>query len=99
QFIIPALVLYIFLFLIENMRRPLSVNKISFLAGNKIWGTALSAESQLKSFFAAMFALAMGFLSEFLGVGTALFLCGSAACVLFPLLLLENPDIRPDRGR
>jgi hypothetical protein len=85
---LPALsiVLYIGIYLLENLRKPMGIAYVSERMNQDALATALSAESQAETVFAALIALALGFASDLWGPGLGIMavsaLCLSAAWVL-----------------
>ncbi len=75
-----AIVFYVLIYLVENLRKPIGVGYISDQMEGDILATALSAESQLASLFASIVAIGLGFLSDLYGVGIALM---SVSLILF----------------
>jgi len=67
-----AILLFVMILLVQNFRRPVVVNFLSNQFEEKIMATALSAESQSETVFAALFALAFGFVIDWLGVGSGI---------------------------
>ncbi len=67
-----SVILFIGVFLTENLRRPMAVGYISELLNKDILVTALSAESQAQSLIATIVAFGIGILADILGVGTAI---------------------------
>ena len=84
SFFIVSIVLYIGIFIIENLRNPIGVAYVSELYKQDILATALSANSQAKSLFAAIIAPILGYLADTLGVGMGL-------AVLAFVLILSSP--------
>lgn len=85
-----AVIFYIAMFLIENLRKPIGMSYVSAKVDSQILATALSVESQLKSLFTAFFALILGFLSDKLGLAQALISVAIILIVLTALLRLPN---------
>jgi MFS family permease len=67
-----AIIFYIAIFLIENLRKPMGISYITDMMDRKIMATALSAESQAETLTAAMIAPIMGVVSDKLGIGYSL---------------------------
>jgi len=84
SFFIVSIVLYIGIFIIENLRNPIGVAYVSELYKQDILATALSANSQAKSLFAAIIAPILGYWSNYVGVGMGL-------AVLAFVLILSSP--------
>jgi len=67
-----AILLFIGILLVQNFRRPVVVNYLSNQFDEKIMATALSAESQSETVFAALLALLFGFVIDWLGVAAGM---------------------------
>ena len=89
---LPALsiVLYIGIYLLENLRKPMGIAYVSERMNQDALATALSAESQAETVFAAVIALALGFASDLWGPGLGI-VSVSALC-LFAAWLLRLPE-------
>lgn len=92
SFYFIAILFYIAIYLIENVRNPIGVAYISELYDNKILATALSANSQAKSLFAAILAPALGFLADKFGVGIALSSLAILILLTTPLYVLRKSN-------
>jgi MFS-type transporter involved in bile tolerance (Atg22 family) len=89
SFYFIAILFYIAIYLIENARNPIGVAYISELYDNKILATALSANSQAKSLFAAILAPILGFLADKFGIGIALSALALIILISTPLYLVK----------
>lgn len=69
---VGAVVLYVGIYLIENLRKPAGIAYVSDQMQSDILATALSAESQVETLVAAVLALLLGALSDKLGVAPSL---------------------------
>ncbi|MEE4197076.1 MAG: MFS transporter [Bacteroidales bacterium] len=67
-----SILFYVGIYIIENLRNPIGVAYVSELYQPKILATALSANSQAKSLFAAVLAPVLGYLADRYSVGIAL---------------------------
>lgn len=93
-FYILSIIFYIGIYLVENLRNPIGVAYVSELYKNSILATALSANSQSKSLFAAIFAPILGFLADQYGVGLALSILSLLIIVSTPLYLVKGQNMR-----
>lgn len=73
---ILAIVLFVLLYALQNVRRPMNIGFISENIDAKIMATGLSVETQLKTLFIAILSPIMGFFADTFGVGAALILIG-----------------------
>ncbi len=67
-----SIVFYVAISLIENLRNPIGVAFVSEHYKDEILATALSANSQAKSLFAAIIAPIIGFIADKYGIGIGL---------------------------
>lgn len=81
---------FLFIHLIENLRKPLMTGYVSDHVDSGILTSVLSVQSQMKTFFTALFAFLFGFIADRGGVGLAL-LTVSAGLILFAALPLNRP--------
>ena len=87
-----ALSILIFLgfYVLHNLRRPMNVSYISDQISHRVMASGLSVESQAKTILAAIFAPALGYLADTLGVGAALAIFGAAVFLTYPLLRVNE---------
>lgn len=71
-----AIVLFIIVYMLQNVRRPMNVGFISENIDSHVMATGLSVETQLKTIFIVILSPLMGFLADTFGVGIALGLIG-----------------------
>jgi len=67
-----SIALYVGIYLIENLRKPMGISYITDMMHRDILATALSAQSQASSLVAAVVALLIGFLADLYGIGWSL---------------------------
>ena len=85
-----ALIFFVAIFLVENLRMPAGVAWLSENLDKNILATALSTESQSKTLFTAVLALATGFIADRWGIGPALIGCGLLILLPLPLILIRK---------
>lgn len=90
--LLPAIVLYIGVYVVENLRKPMGIAYVSERIEQASLATGLSVESQAETIFAALIALAIGFLSTLIGLGLALVWVSAGCGVLALLLRLPKYD-------
>jgi len=73
---IVAIVLFLILYTLQNLRRPMNVGFISENINAKIMATGLSVETQLKTIFIAILSPILGFFADTFGVGIGLAITG-----------------------
>ncbi|MDD3461503.1 MAG: MFS transporter [Mesotoga sp.] len=86
-----AVLIFFFLFILENFRRPINISYISDNIDHKTMASGLSVESQLKTLLMAIFAPLIGFMADKLGVGLAITIAGAAMLCLFTFVKLNPP--------
>ncbi|MCD6440662.1 MAG: MFS transporter [Candidatus Marinimicrobia bacterium] len=89
-----AIVIFIGLFALQNVRRPMNVSYISETIPAELMATGLSVESQLKTAIIAVLAPIIGYIADQLGVGLALAVVSLGILLSFPLTSIrtENAD-------
>ncbi len=90
EYEILAVLLFISIFLIENLRNPIGVSAISEAYNEKIMATALSSNSQLKSIFGAIAAIVLGSIAAYTGIGMAIALVSLILLLSTPLVWLNQ---------
>jgi MFS family permease len=85
-----AVLFYILIYLIENVRKPVGMAYTTDYVKHEILATALSAESQLKTIWAAVFIFLTGFLADKFSLGVAITAISISGLILFPLLRVHS---------
>ena len=85
-----AILLFIFLYLIQNIRRPLAVSYLSKKIDNQILASGLSTESQLETLLVAIYAPFLGWLIDISGLGAGLVISSITFLIIYPLIRLKN---------
>jgi MFS family permease len=80
-----AVAFYSGIYLIENLRKPIGISVVADRLEKDVLATALSAESQAETLFAAMIAPIIGFAADRWGVGIALMAVSGLLILLMPL--------------
>lgn len=89
-FFVVAILTFIVLLLIENLRKPIGTVLIANLSKDEAMATVLSASSQVKSLFAAVIAPVIGLLADLLNPGLAIAFTSLALILLAPLYWLPK---------
>jgi len=87
---IAAVVFFILLFIIQNLRRPLNVGFLSEIIPGKVMASGLSAESQIKTILVAVLSPLMGFFADKFGIGIALLILSIFVIIFYPLIKLKE---------
>ena len=85
-----SILLFIGIYLVENLRLPAGISYFTENLDREILATTLSAESQGKSLFTAVIALATGFLADRFDIGTAILVVSVIMLLTFPLYLIRK---------
>jgi len=80
-----SILLYIGIYIVQNLRKPMGIAYISDLMHQDILATALSAESQVTTLFTAVLAVGLGLCADHFGIGNALIIGAAFLLALFPL--------------
>lgn len=91
---IMATVIFVLVFVIQNLRKPIGTGIIANKVKNEILATGLSVQSQVDSILTAIFAIITGFLIDTYGLGEALATLGIgllSVSIFFWLKPDENP--------
>ncbi|MCD4729927.1 MAG: MFS transporter [Bacteroidales bacterium] len=93
QLVIVAVIAYIIIYLVENLRKPIGISFITENIDNRILATVLSAESQAHALVAAIIAPIIGILADRLGVGYALAIISVLMILLAPIYMAKKKDM------
>lgn len=86
-----AVLCFLGMFLINNIRRPINVGVISDRISSRVMASGLSAESQLTTIFTALFAPVLGYLVDRFGLGNGLSMLGMVMFLIFiPVRILDD---------
>ncbi|AEX85081.1 Major Facilitator Superfamily transporter [Marinitoga piezophila KA3] len=77
-----SIIFYLGIYLIENLRKPISVAYISNNIDNNILASVLSVESQFKTLLTAILTPVIGYLADLIGIGYALSIVSIGLIVL-----------------
>jgi MFS family permease len=87
-----AIVAFVGLYLLQNLRRPMMVGYLSDVIPQQVMASGLSVESQLKTVVLAVLAPGVGHLADALGVGPALMFVAGGTLFLFPFLRVSSRE-------
>ncbi|MBN1950475.1 MAG: MFS transporter [Bacteroidales bacterium] len=87
---IPAIILFLSILFIENIRRPAGVGIIADRFDSRILASILSVESQLSSILSAVFSFIIGLTADLWGFGYALVICSVMVLLLVPVLQIKK---------
>jgi MFS family permease len=86
-----SLTFFVFIFVIENLRRPAGVAAIAGQFDEKILASILSIESQLSSVLGAIMSVTIGLMADKFGPGYALSIMAVVLILFYPLLRIVKP--------
>ncbi len=90
----PAAVVGIFIFiglyLLENVRKPMTVGYLGDIVQGRSMATGLSMESQMKTVFVALLSPAFGFLADGFGLTAAMAALAIFTLILYPFLRIRE---------
>jgi hypothetical protein len=89
---LAAIILFTGIFVLQNLRSPLSVTYVCDTVPYEILATSLSVRSLVTALYTAVMAFAVGVLVDHLGLGPALMILALALTVLTPLYLVRAGD-------
>ncbi len=89
-FAIFSIVLYLFIFMLEGLQKPMGIAFLADRIDTKILASALSAQSQVKTIWASILALLLGFLVDEFGVGIGLAISSGIMLIFLPMLWLRD---------
>jgi MFS family permease len=91
---VAAIIVFIFYYMLENVRRPASLGLLSDRIKNSVMATGLSGESQLKTILVAIFSPLFGLTADRLGIGYAMLFLGLISGLAYPALRFRKVDRR-----
>lgn len=89
SFNLAAIILFTGIFIIQNLRSPMSVTYVSDTVPYEILATSLSVRSLVTAFYTAIMAFIIGVLADHLSLGHALITISFALIVLAPLYIVR----------
>jgi MFS family permease len=89
MFVLSSL-LFIIIFIIQNIRRPLNVSYISDTISGELMATGLSIETQMKNVSIAILSPILGLLADIFGVGYAISITALVILLVYPLLKVKK---------
>jgi hypothetical protein len=94
DFLLISILLYIGIFIIQNLRKPMGISYVSDMTNQDILATTLSAESQVTSLFSGIIAVFIGYCADRFGLGTAMIVISFVLLVLTPLYCAKEKHKR-----
>lgn len=88
--LVLALLMFVLIYTIQNLRKPASVAIIAENFDSRILASALSIESQLSSVIGAVLSLIIGFLADRFGLGNSIIAASLFMLFLFPFFKIRK---------
>jgi uncharacterized membrane protein YfcA len=85
-----SIIFFIFIFVIENVRKPMAVSKVSDEIDSRNMATGLSVESQLESIFTSLIVFMTGFFADIFNVGIAILIISFSSLVFGYFIKVEG---------
>jgi len=92
SFLIIAIILYIGIYINENLRKPMGIAHITETIKDDILASTLSASSQVDTLVAAISAPLIGFIADSYGVGIALLTLSVLLLCIFPFIRVKQKN-------
>jgi MFS family permease len=89
-FNLAAIILFMGIFIIQNLRSPMSVTYVSDMVPCAILATSLSVRSLVTAFYTAIMAFTIGVLADLIGLGQALMVLALCLTALTPLYVVKT---------
>ncbi len=87
-----SIFVFFFVYIIENLRRPMAVSYITELLNDDVLASVLSAESQANTIFAALIAPLFGIIAQFFGIEMSFILTSLVLLVFSPFYMINKTD-------
>jgi len=81
---------FVFIFLIENIRKPIGLAFYTEILNKNIYATALSFEAQFKTLITAILAPIIGLVADEIGIGYSLIITSCIVLAFLPLIKLKK---------
>ena len=88
--IIIAVVLFIGIYIVQNIRRPMLVSYLSEIIPGKVMASGLSAESQLQTVIIIIYAPFFGYIADLFGLYAAFLLTGGLFLIIYPFVKISR---------
>lgn len=85
-----TLILFIALFAVQNIRRPMNVSYISETIPAEFLASGLSVESQTRTLLVAIISPVLGLIADHIGIGWAIAFMAAIILLFYPVLKVRN---------
>ncbi|MBN2215451.1 MAG: MFS transporter [Bacteroidales bacterium] len=89
DWLLLSVCLLCFIYILENLRRPMALSYVTELLNQNILASVLSAESQANTVFAAVIAVLFGLFADKYDIGVSFMLVSLILLLIAPLILLK----------
>ncbi len=87
-----AVLMFLLLYVVQNLRMPITLSYITGTVPEEKVATALSVESSARTLYAAILSPILGLLADHFGVGVALAVVGAFTFLLTPLVSVRDRE-------
>jgi len=91
--IIVAIILFIGIYIVQNIRRPFLVSFISEIIPGKMMASGLSMESQFQTIIIIIYAPLFGYITDLVGLYAAFSLTGIIFLAIYPFIRIKHNPI------
>ena len=92
DYVIIALISFIFIYIIENIRKPILTGYVADRVPEEILSSVLSAQSQIKTIMTAGIALIFGFIADRLGIAWSMCITSSILIIFMLIITFIRPN-------
>ncbi|RMG78368.1 MAG: MFS transporter [Bacteroidetes bacterium] len=92
-----AVLFFLFIFMLENLRKPIGVVFFSERIKSEIMASGLSAQSQIQTIWAALSAMMLGFFIDYLGLGRGLVAVSLILVLALPFFWIRAGQTNPKK--
>jgi MFS family permease len=87
---LPAVLFFIFIYVNENLRKPVMTGYVAEQVDNSVLTSILSVQSQLKTLLTAAIAMIFGVIADFSGIGSALIIISGGLLLISLVINLKS---------
>jgi MFS family permease len=88
--VIISILVFLGFYVLQNLRKPMTVAFISDQISHQVMASGLSVETQFTTILVAIFAPILGALADAFGIGLALALLGAGTVIFYPLVRVQE---------
>jgi len=91
--LVISIILFILLYMLENLRRPLCVAGIAERVGDESLSTFLSTDSQMKSLFTMILSPLVGLLADLVSPGAGITIVAAVILIAYPFVRIRESKV------